>query len=278
MLDQISTAVARAKTLIDRLTATRAANLDNLDAAITTRAASSTALSNATWTNARAVKLDNLDAAVSTVGKSPVYYAELITSNTTWNRPADIVNNLVLVTAIGGGGGAGLTDGGDGAWGGGSGEWCRRRYLTAGATVSIVIGAGGAGAGAAAGSDGTDTTVGAWTFTGGKGGAYSTKAPAVQPGALGGYVDTATPVVMPATPIGCDVGGSPGGGMGGGAPGLVLDQSGTGGVDGTQLGANMCGRGGIGYGAGGGVGATVSGGAGAAGAVLLEWWEWEAAS
>ena len=46
------------KTLIDRLTATRAANLDKLDANITTRAAASTALSNAVWTDARAGKLD----------------------------------------------------------------------------------------------------------------------------------------------------------------------------------------------------------------------------
>lgn len=46
------------KTLIDRLTATRAANLDKLDANITTRAAAATALTNAVWTDARAGKLD----------------------------------------------------------------------------------------------------------------------------------------------------------------------------------------------------------------------------
>lgn len=57
------------KTLIDRLTATRAANLDKLDANISTRAAASTALSNATWdgtlagnlaalTTTRAARLD----------------------------------------------------------------------------------------------------------------------------------------------------------------------------------------------------------------------------
>lgn len=49
------------KTLIDRLTATRAANLDKLDANITTRAAASTALTNAVWTDARAGKLDKID-------------------------------------------------------------------------------------------------------------------------------------------------------------------------------------------------------------------------
>ena len=49
------------KTLADRLTATRAANLDKLDANITTRAAAATALSNAVWTDTRAGKLDKVD-------------------------------------------------------------------------------------------------------------------------------------------------------------------------------------------------------------------------
>jgi hypothetical protein len=40
--------------------------LANLDATITSRAPSSTALSNATWTDARAARLDHLDADVST--------------------------------------------------------------------------------------------------------------------------------------------------------------------------------------------------------------------
>lgn len=51
--------------VLTRLTTTRAANLDKLDANISTRAASSTALSNATWSDARAGKIDNLDAAIS---------------------------------------------------------------------------------------------------------------------------------------------------------------------------------------------------------------------
>lgn len=55
------------KTLIDRLTATRAALLDNLDAAISTRAPAATALSNATWTSelasslASAIRLDRAE-------------------------------------------------------------------------------------------------------------------------------------------------------------------------------------------------------------------------
>jgi hypothetical protein len=50
------------KTLLDRLTATRAGLLDNLDAAMTTRAAASTALSTATWS---ATKAGYLDVAIS---------------------------------------------------------------------------------------------------------------------------------------------------------------------------------------------------------------------
>lgn len=46
------------KTLLDRLTAARAANLDKLDANVSTRAPAATALSNAVWTDARAAKLD----------------------------------------------------------------------------------------------------------------------------------------------------------------------------------------------------------------------------
>ena len=58
------------KVLADRLTSTRAANLDRLDANVSTRAAASTALSNAVWTDARAGKLDLV--AVRPLDKPPV--------------------------------------------------------------------------------------------------------------------------------------------------------------------------------------------------------------
>jgi hypothetical protein len=48
------------KTLMDRLTAGRAAKLDNLDASVSSRAPSATALSNLTLTNGRAAKLDDI--------------------------------------------------------------------------------------------------------------------------------------------------------------------------------------------------------------------------
>ena len=61
-----TTAQTDLTTLTGRLTSTRATNLDNLDAAVTTRAAAATAVSNADYTSVRAGKLDQLDAAVST--------------------------------------------------------------------------------------------------------------------------------------------------------------------------------------------------------------------
>jgi len=48
------------KTLLDRITTARAANLDNIDAAVSSRAPSATALSTATWTNARAANIDEI--------------------------------------------------------------------------------------------------------------------------------------------------------------------------------------------------------------------------
>lgn len=52
--------------LTSYLSSTRAAKIDNLDTTISSRAEASTALTNATWTNARAGYLDRLDATVST--------------------------------------------------------------------------------------------------------------------------------------------------------------------------------------------------------------------
>ena len=56
-------------TLLDRLTATRATALDNLDAAISTRASAATAVSNATLTDARIQALDEISQGA--VGRAP---------------------------------------------------------------------------------------------------------------------------------------------------------------------------------------------------------------
>jgi len=55
----------KVKALLDRLTATRAGNLDNLNTTVSSRAAAATALSTANWTNTRAGNLDRLDATVA---------------------------------------------------------------------------------------------------------------------------------------------------------------------------------------------------------------------
>lgn len=52
-------------TLTSRLTSGRATNLDNLDATVSSRAPSATAVSNLDYTSARALKIDNLDATIS---------------------------------------------------------------------------------------------------------------------------------------------------------------------------------------------------------------------
>jgi hypothetical protein len=62
MLEPLYGLPGRIKILIDRLTATRAGNLDNLNATVSSRAPSSTALSSSVWTGTKA---GYLDAAIS---------------------------------------------------------------------------------------------------------------------------------------------------------------------------------------------------------------------
>src|SRR5882672_1013623 len=92
-----STALASVQTdtttLTGRLTSTRAGLLDNLDATVSSRAASATALSTATWTNARAAEIDNLDAAVTT--RAP---ASTALSTATWtNTLAALITSMLDV-------------------------------------------------------------------------------------------------------------------------------------------------------------------------------------
>lgn len=58
MIELLAGVPGMLKSLRDRLTTTRAANLDKLDVNVTTRAPANTALSNQVWTDARAAKLD----------------------------------------------------------------------------------------------------------------------------------------------------------------------------------------------------------------------------
>lgn len=69
-MDFLTGASGRLKTLLDRLTATRAALLDYLDATISSRAPASTAVSNANYTAGRAALLDALGTGVPIKAKS----------------------------------------------------------------------------------------------------------------------------------------------------------------------------------------------------------------
>jgi hypothetical protein len=80
------------KTLTDRLTSGRAANLDNLDVAVSTTAPASTALSSATWTGTKAGYLDG--AISGRLGSIKAIYRGTITlvySNT---------SNTATITAV----------------------------------------------------------------------------------------------------------------------------------------------------------------------------------
>jgi hypothetical protein len=72
MIDVLLGLPAKVKTLVDRLTSTRATNLDNLDAAVSTRSAASTALSNVVWTDVRAGKLDTAALEASPLLAPPI--------------------------------------------------------------------------------------------------------------------------------------------------------------------------------------------------------------
>lgn len=60
MIEFLLAVPGRTKKLVDRLTAARAALLDNLDAAVSTRAAANTAVSNANYTAGRAALMDGI--------------------------------------------------------------------------------------------------------------------------------------------------------------------------------------------------------------------------
>lgn len=64
MIESLMGLPGRVSALLSRLTETRAGNLDRLDAAVSSRAPSSTALSNLVWTDAIAAKLASMHVKV----------------------------------------------------------------------------------------------------------------------------------------------------------------------------------------------------------------------
>lgn len=89
MLMMLAGLPGKMKTLLDRLTAARAGNLDRLDATVSSRAPANTALLRAVWSDARAAALDeitpqrmeNLNAVgVKSVQRGKVGFGDTATS------------------------------------------------------------------------------------------------------------------------------------------------------------------------------------------------------
>lgn len=200
--------------------------------------------------------------------------AEVKTSGTTFNVPANVT--LVWVSLCGGGGGGGGGSGhgtaGAGGGGGGAGE-CAYRLpcpVTAGGTVTYAIGAagtagtsGGTGSNGGAGGNGGQTSFDAIVVQGGNGGAGATNAPAAGAGGAGGSTGDLT---INGTPTNCGNGGTAGNV---GVRGCIANPSFTGGGGGGGNAASSNGqRGGHGYAfaqGNGGTG-TANGGGGGGGA------------
>ncbi len=78
MMELLAGVPGKLKALADRLTATRAEKIDNLDVAVSTRAPANTAVSNAVLTDARIGNLDNLAWAplrIKTIQRGTIYIA-----------------------------------------------------------------------------------------------------------------------------------------------------------------------------------------------------------
>lgn len=104
MIDFLLGVPGKLKTISDYLTthlaSARAAKIDNLDAAISTRAAASTALTNATWSDARAAKLDGAAQAADPLLGVPIAAnfgtTEYSTSSTAYVTAVSITGKGVL--------------------------------------------------------------------------------------------------------------------------------------------------------------------------------------
>lgn len=174
---------------LDATIASRVATADTrlatLDAAISTRAAA------ADYTSGRAAKLDQLDAAITSrstltaaqvwahsdrdLTQHPSSRMEILTSGSSWTPPAGVTGVKVTVIGAGGGGGGGRdtlsTSGPHKGGAGGRGGLIYRYPLLVSGPVAYQVGAGGAGG--AAGVDGTAggaTQFGALIAPGGSGG------------------------------------------------------------------------------------------------------------
>lgn len=108
MLMMLAGLPGKMKTLLDRLTAARAGNLDRLDATVSSRAPASTALLRAVWSDARAASLDLITAArMEKIDAMPAQYDPRgrppiqIVRNTTGANATNGTTTMVNVTGSG---------------------------------------------------------------------------------------------------------------------------------------------------------------------------------
>ena len=194
-------------------------------------------------------------------------YQIIASGSGTWSVPANIVDAVVWVTMVGGGGSGRVLTGSNGETHGGcGGEAIQQvRYATGGGT-GYTVGAGGTANTTGDGVDGNASTFGLLTCNGGSGGGTPVEDIVGTPGT----VRDSTGILPPASP------GGPYGGQGGawdedhygGGGGLIL-------FTGTAI-FGPSAVDGKGYGAGsGGLSASGTTSAGHGGVIFLEWYEYE---
>lgn len=106
MMELLAGVPGKLKALADRLTAARAANLDRLDADVSTRAPASSALSRMVWTDAKAALLDNLGnltsapSRIKTIQRGTIYIPGGNTFSTV-SLPIAVNPNKAVVSHLG---------------------------------------------------------------------------------------------------------------------------------------------------------------------------------
>lgn len=204
--------------------------------------------------------------------KALVQKSQLFTANGTWNRPANMVGNTVIITGIGGGGSGNTSSTASTCQGGDGGQYVIDMPVDIGAatSVAVTIGAGGAAlpaSGNTTGNAGSPTSFGAFVTLSGAGAVTASRpTPVGAPGGTAGVQGT----FGGHTPLGyggvnLNSAAAPGGG------GLILDASGKSG--GARAGFATPA---LGYGAGGNgtnVSAPTNQVQGASGALRVTWWE-----
>ena len=233
-------------------------------------------------TSARAANLDKLDGNISAIAAGGKHRAvQILTGSGNWAHPANVKDNLIEVTLVGGGSaGSRLSGAGNGGSGGNSGQIIvRMPFVLSGASTAYSVGAAAAGrATDGTGAAGNDTTFGLLRAAGGTAPLASSSTPS--PGTDGTLDGVLNRFDGATGGQGANDGGSDGkaGGNYRGTGGIASAGSGGGGA-GWGNGGNAVTTGGAGAdapansGAGGGGCNTGTSGAGGSGYILIEYEE-----